>query len=605
MSSPPRSRARRYFTDAVRAFEQAPVEGVVVLFLATAFSYAVEIGDDAFSTWAQFLIVCMLLLAGAWTGTLRYTLGIWSAHARWAATAAGAAAAALYGFLVPDLELVSEVWRAALLAAVAVLWVVAMPALGKPRAEAVDRVRAVNGRFLLRAAGAVLYTAALFAGLALALAAIDNLFELKLEEEIYAHVWGWSFLVLAPSIVLGGLSDYARPPAAPTEVASVVHRMTAFLVPPLLALYYAILYAYAIRMAVTGEVPKNLLSPLVLAAGALGALTLYLFEPRPGDAAGSRYVRYAPPLFLPLAALGIWAIALRTDQYGWTENRLARLLVLVMFAALAVGASIQLARRQRLALHAAPLALATALLLAGVGPWSALAIARRSQQTRLAAVMAEAGVPAASPDVSARGGTRTIPTRVYDEFRDIAHYLAQHFGAGALPPVLARHVDEPGSSYDLPQRLGLQRAITPREHGPFRSAQLQAEARVDVGGVRVQRVVVSERPGSRRGAFPEMRPAGAPAPAATDAGIDATRLWIRNRDEVLWADLAGLIGMLAAAPAPGDIPPLTPEQARLDVTDSAGRRRGTLVVFSVNGRLDAEVLTVTSLESLLLLDRQR
>jgi hypothetical protein len=591
------NRARRYLTDAARAFEQAPVEGTVVVFLASAFSYAVELGNDAFAVWAQLLVASLLLLAGAWTGTLLYTLGAWTARARWAATALGAAAALAYGLAVPNLELQSEAWRAALLGATAVLWIAAMPALGGPRADAVDRVRSVNGRFLLRGIGAVLYTAALYAGLALALAAINNLFELKLDDKIYAHVWGWLFLVLAPSIVLGGLAEYAHPSAGPSAVAGVVHRMTAFLLPPLLVLYYVILYAYAVRMAITGEVPKNLLSPMVLVAGALGALTIYMFEPRPGDTAGSRYLRYVPPLFLPLAALGIWAITLRTAQYGWTENRLIRLLVVVVLAALAIGASVQLARRQRLSLHVALFALGGALLLAGIGPWSSLALARRSQQARLAAVMAEAGV-AADTAVIARGEPRTIPTRVYDEFRDVARYLAQNFGPDALPPLLAVHVRKDGAFVDLPERIGLRRAATPSER-PYRNAQLKAGEGVDVGGLRVYRLVLGEprRPG--RGA---VATAMTPAPGGATAAVEATRLRIRTGDEILWASLAGFIGPLATPPASDNPIELTPDQVRLEVTDSTGHRRGTLVVFSLNGRWDAGALTVTGLESLLVLE---
>jgi hypothetical protein len=605
MSSPLTLRARRYLGDAARAFAQAPVEGVVVVFLAAAFSYAIEEDGDALAAWIQLLVASLLLLAGAWTGTVLYTLGAWSARARWAATAAGAAVALAYGLFIPDLELASERWRGALLVAAAVLWVAAMPAFGGPRAGAVDRVRAVNGSFLLRVIGAVLYTGALYAGLALALGAIDNLFELDLDGAIYAHVWAWLFLVLAPAIIVGGLADYARPAAAPTAVGGVVHRMTAYLLPPLLALYYAILYAYTIRMAITGEVPKNLLSPMVMAAGALAALTLYLFEPRADDGAGARYLRYAPPLFLPLVALGVWAITLRTGQYGWTENRLARLLVIVVLAALAVGATVQLARRRRLALHVAPLALAAALLLASVGPWSALSLALRSQQARLAAIMRAAGVPPTGPSGGTRTAPRIIPTRVYDEFREITSYLAHNFGPDALPPTLAQHVEEPREVYDLPRQIGLQRATTPQERGPYRSAQLKAVDGVDIGGITVHRVAFGapRRPLRRPGPAvpidvvgPTMT--GPPTTGAT-AVMEATRLRIQSGNDTLYASMAGLIGAITNA---SDTVELMPEQGRLEVTDSSGRRRGTLVVFAVSGQLEAGALTITGLDSLLLLD---
>jgi hypothetical protein len=343
-------------------------------------------------------------------------------------------------------------------------------------------------------------------------------------------------------------------------------------------------------MAITGEVPKNLLSPMVLAAGVLGALTLYLFEPRPDEAQESRFLRFGPPLFVPLAALGAWAITMRVGQYGWTEFRLVRLIALIVLGALAIGASVQLARRRRLALHVAPLALVATLLLAAVGPWSVLRQARRSQQARLATVLETAGVsaPRTSTDPAA---PRMVPADVYDQLRSIARYLAENFGPEALPPLLAVHARDRDAIFDLPQRIGLARATRPGERGPVRTAQLAPDAGVDIGGFTVRRVVVAD---PRRGPS---------AAAATAAVVESTQLRIRNGDEVLWASLSGVTALLATAPESRWAIDLSADQARLDVTDSAGRRRGTLVLISLTGGTEAGQLTLHSLEALLLLDR--
>jgi hypothetical protein len=64
---------------------------------------------------------------------------------------------------------------------------------------------------MLRIIGALLYCGALYVGLALALGAVNALFELDLDGSIYAHVFGWVFLALAPWIVAGGIDDYVLP----------------------------------------------------------------------------------------------------------------------------------------------------------------------------------------------------------------------------------------------------------------------------------------------------------------------------------------------------------------------------------------------------------
>ena len=587
MSTTLKDRSRRYLMDAARAFEQAPVEVAVAVFLAVAFSYAVERRVDAvMGDWFQLAVACVLLIAGAWTGTLLHRMGAWSMRARWIATLVGAAAAVAYEWLVPSLELAAEAWRAALLVSASVLWVLAIPALAGPRDTAVDRVRGVNGRLLLRVIGALLYTGALFAGLALALAAIDNLFELDLEGFVYAHVFGWLFLVLAPWIVAGGLPDYVRPDTVRSDVANLVQRMTGFLVPPLLALYYLILYAYTVRIAVTGEIPKNLVSPMVLAAGGLAALALYLFEPRPDNGTGSRFLRFAPILFLPLAGLGIWTITLRVDQYGWTEFRLIRLLLLVVLGLFALGAAIQLLRRRRFALHIAPMTLAVAILVAAVGPWSVLGTAKRSQQTRLSAALLAANVSETETRVPL--ARRTIPGDVYDQLRNTARYLAQHFGADALPPVLAARITDRGDVFDLPDRIGLQRAHEPADGDRPLNGQLAGNAAITVGGVTVHRLVVGPSRGPQGG-------------SEIVAVVDSTTIRIQVAGETLTADISALLTALDTGPG-GRFVEFTAEQAQFDVTNASGQRRGTMIVLILNARIHNGALQFDRMEALLLLE---
>jgi hypothetical protein len=211
-------RARRYLADAARAFERAPVEVTVAVALAVAFSYTVEDHRDSFPAWVELAIPGVLIVAAAWTGTLLHSLSSdrqAMVTRRWVTTLAGAAVAALYAIIVLDLERASEGWRALLLVSAAVLWMVAIPVFAGPRDGAVDRVRVVTGRILLRAMGALLYCAALYAGLALALAAINTLFELNLDGTIYVHVFGWIFLVLAPWIVIGGHCPSTWPRSSP------------------------------------------------------------------------------------------------------------------------------------------------------------------------------------------------------------------------------------------------------------------------------------------------------------------------------------------------------------------------------------------------------
>ncbi len=591
------ARAGRYLGDALRGVRRAPVEVLATLCIAFTFSSALEINGDAFQAWTELTVACLLLIAVAWTGTLLHAMGVWSAIRRWTFTAVGAIAVALYAIAVVDFELAAEHWRAAMLVAAAVLWLFALPAFAGP--VSVDRMRRIDGRILLRMIGAFLYGAALFAGLALALRAIDVLFELRLDGEIYGHVFGWIFFVLVPWIVLGGLPDYIRPIEQTNEVAGVAHRIAVYLVPPLLAVYYLILFAYVVRIALTGEVPKNLVSPMVLAAGGLGALALLLFDPRSGGSGLARGLRLAPPLFLPLVPLGAWALIVRIDQYGWTEFRMLRLVVLGALAALAIAGTVQLVRRRSFSLHAIPLALAVVLLLGAIGPWSVLAMSRRSQQERLVSALARVDVPAQDSTYGPAPSdttTRIVPAADYEQIRSSAQYLAGHFGTETLPPVLRRYAtDESRRWTDYPASLGL-RPDAPTMDGRFAmGGSLPYSVPVELQGGTAYRITWIATPGS--GA---MRGPGSEGGSIEGVVMqDSARLSLQVAGRALYADLAPLLGALTiqsrAAPARSDLPI---QQAVVPLTDLAGVEQGQLLVWHLWAQSDSAGLQIGNLEGL-------
>lgn len=597
-----RARAARYLQDAARGVRQAPVEVAATLTVALSFSYALETSGDAMQAFTEIAVACALIIAIAWTGTLLHATGGLSAMQRWVATILGAIAVAAYALLVGSFEYEAERWRAFLLIAAAVAWLVAVPAFAGELASAVERMRRIDGRILLRIIGAQLYGVALFAGLALALRAIDVLFELGLHSELYGHVWGWISFVLVPWVVLGGLRDYVRPLDQESAVAGVAQRIAFFLVPPLLAVYYVILYAYVVRIFITQEIPKNLVSPLVLAAGGIAVLGLLLFDPRPAARGVGRWLRIAPALFLPLVPLGMWALMLRTDQYGLTEFRLIRIVALAVLALLAVAATTQLVRRRPFSLHAVPLAFAAAALLAATGPWSVLAFSKRSQQHRLGAALAALEIPAEDstwrstvPDST----RRIVPADTYDQVRGSAQYLASHHGPDALPPVLLRHArDDDHRWRDYALDLGLQPDARTAA-GPvveFGMLPLTEAVRVDAGTA--WRIEWSPPYDAAKGTEVPSQP----AQAVHIEAQDSFRIMLRAGGRTVHADLGALIAALPPESMRRSMPGgLTAERARIPVTDAAEALQGQLLVWHVMVQTDSIGTHIGRVEGLLIL----
>lgn len=568
-----KSAARAYLRDVLTAFNRAPTEVALAVLSAVLLSIAIE-GDHQFETWVQFAVAILIAFMFAWTGTVLHGMHAIDAKRRWAITLTGAWAAASYTLLVDSIRPESEAWRALMLSAAFVLLALAAPAWISHDDDASLRLRRINGRVLLRTIGIALYGLALFAGLALALAAIDNLFELKLKSEIYAHVFGWIMLVLVPWVIVGGLESYLQPLDEVSDVARVVQRLTAFLVPPLLALYYIILVVYAARILITGELPKNLVSPMVLAAGLLTALAAVLFDPSPDDArAGQRALRWAPALFLLLTPLGMWALAARIDQYGWTEFRLLRVLLLAVLAIIALLATLQLVRRRPFALRVIPLVLGVTLLLAAVGPWSVPAVARRDQQHRLAAALREARV-----DVrQARADTtrRVVPRPVYDRINNTGQYLRSHFGEAALAAV----VDSGAAQYEGGWNLAGYLRLTPATGAGTKAmlhGWLSPQARVAMTGGTLYRVQAPSE---------NVRVEG--RALVLNYGMEPLRVALDPTLQQMQPDRRPDAATLPAAALPA--------------MDARGQVRGELVIFNAIVQQTRDSLAVMRLEGVLFL----
>ncbi|HEX6307671.1 MAG TPA: DUF4153 domain-containing protein [Longimicrobiales bacterium] len=544
----------------MHAFEHAPVEVTLSVLLAIAFSWTISTRVDPFPEWFEVAVILLLSGAAAFVATMLHALGALGVRGRWIVTASGAVAAALYGRFALDLELEAQAWRAAALVAAAALIVLGAPALAA-RSGRTERFRRVTGRLVLRMIGVLLYAAALFAGLALALGAVNTLFELDLDARIYLHTFGWVFMVLVTWVVMGGVPDYVRPAEQPGAVGSAVHRMSAFLVTPLLAIYYLILYAYAVRIAITGELPKNLVSPLVIAAGLIAAIALVLFDRADDERRSFRSLRAAAPLFVPLSVLGAAAIVLRLNQYGWTEFRGLRLVLLAVLGLLALGAVVMVLQRRPLPLHVLPLALAAALVLSVVGPWSVIALARRSQQARLSAALAEAGLDWNSTAVQ----DSIIEAAPFRQMHETSRYLLTHFGRDALPPLLARHAD--ARFVDVVHQAGL------RADRPYPSEPRGGFAQLDNGAV---------LKGAEGGSLHYVRLDHA---AMVDTlGSELLTLPIRIGGSLFIADLASMARAIGSQQGERRI---GPEWARVELRDTTGARRGELFVFEIGIRSDS------------------
>jgi hypothetical protein len=589
---------RAYARDAAGAFALAPVEVLLGLFVAVSFSVALR-QTDGMDEWSRIAASAALALLLVFGLSLLRARGVIGDGARWAGTALVLAAAAAYGAWVVDTERETEAFRfAALLGAAAMaLSLVSVVGVRDHERRRRDFWR-FNAMLLARIASVVAYGGALFAALAGAVAAVSSLFELKTPDHLYQDLFGAVFFALVPWVVAGGVPELVAEaePGGEGRAPRAIRLLGRFLYAPVLVVYLAILVAYAVKVVATGEMPKNLLSPIILLAGIGGFLGSLLLEPLrrdPEHAGVARLVRVFPAVLLALLPLATWAVWVRRDQYGWTESRYLRFALLLALGVLAAVGVYRLARRREPVLLLVPVVLGATLLLSAFGPWGASAVSRRSQEARLRQGLARAGLlrdgrftgtlqppdtQAARPVADTR---RTIPSELHAQVTGAISYLYASHGPESLRGVFGPVLDRYSGGWEVAKALPVRPGCEGDEE--LQSVHASLPVQLPVAGLaggtlyRVQRAAHSE-PTEPRGGPVQLQLAG-------------TGLRVHAAGPERWTaqvDLRALVARLTSTGpdgcGPGDrfaSAEILPAEAVHPLTDPTGAERGQLVLTEV------------------------
>jgi hypothetical protein len=233
---------------------------------------------------------------------------------------------------------------------------------------------------------AVLFSAVLFLGLAIALVALDKLFGLDVPEQSYAQLWMILALVVNTWIFLSGIPlDFAE-----LEQSSVYPRglkvFTQYILTPLVAVYLVILTMYLVKIVITGSWPNGWIGYLVSSVAVTGILGFLLVDPlrhHPEEGWIRTYARWLFVGLIPAAIMFLLALYKRIDPYGLTELRFLG----VLLGAWLLGIAVLYTLRRDFGIQIIPVSLAVLLLITLFGPISATSFSLRSQTGRLAALL--------------------------------------------------------------------------------------------------------------------------------------------------------------------------------------------------------------------------
>ncbi|MBK7964014.1 MAG: DUF4153 domain-containing protein [Bacteroidetes bacterium] len=136
-----------------------------------------------------------------------------------------------------------------------------------------------NKSLFIRFITAFLYSVVLFGGLSLAIFAVDQLFDVRIDEENYLRLWILIAIVFNTWFFLSDLPIDLDELNNSNEYPNGLRLFTQFVLLPLVTIYLSILYVYMFKIMITANWPKGWVAYLVVGFSTAGILALLLVWP--------------------------------------------------------------------------------------------------------------------------------------------------------------------------------------------------------------------------------------------------------------------------------------------------------------------------------------
>jgi len=271
-----------------------------------------------------------------------------------------------------------------------------------------------NKILLLRVLTAGFYAAVLFAGLSIALVAVDQLFNVKIDSNVYLDMLTLIGIGFTTFFFMAGVpADFKALNAAAPVYPKGLKVFTQYVLIPLMAVYLGILLVYEITIIASWELPNGNVSMLILSYAVVGLLAVLLIYPIKENAENRWFGKFSKLIFImmiPLLVLLVLAIWARIRNYGITEPRYI-LIVLAIWLAIVTVYFLVSAKQN---IRVIPISLSIIAVLATFGPQSASSVSRYSQLLRFNLFYA------------AKDDKEML------EKRHIIHYLVNYHGISSL-----------------------------------------------------------------------------------------------------------------------------------------------------------------------------
>ncbi|MFA9186659.1 DUF4153 domain-containing protein [Flavobacterium sp. FBOR7N2.3] len=240
-----------------------------------------------------------------------------------------------------------------------------------------------NKQLFIRILTAVLYSIVLYSGLALALLAVHNLFNIELYDKIYFHLFLFIAGTFNSIFFLSGISETNNPSETlELKYPEGLKKFTQYVLIPLISIYLVILIGYELKIVLSFSLPVGWVSNLILVFAVFGILSLLLIHPIAHQAENvwiRTFNKWFYYLLVPLLVLLYWAILYRIQLYGITHERYYVLALSIWLTLLVLYFII----KKEPKIMFIPISMSLIALCTIIGPQSANSVSKNSQLNRL------------------------------------------------------------------------------------------------------------------------------------------------------------------------------------------------------------------------------
>lgn len=314
----------------------------------------------------------------------------WPPLRKWLLTGAGLALLLLYYFLLdPKAYGFEQIGLPRYLALLAAAHLLAAFAPYLNRLPVADFWEYNKNLFATAVVGAA-YTLILWGSLSFAILAVKELFNLQIDNRIYPRLFAVLAGIFNTAFFLHHFPSVFRFQADESTYTAVYKNLCKFILIPVVALYFLILYAYSAKILVTWTLPQGWVSSLVIGFAAAGIFTYLLnfLLPKFDDSAMSKaYRRWFWWVLLPLLALLFVAIGRRIADYGVTEPRF----VVAHTGVWLLVCAVYFMFSKKDNIKFIPISMAGFVLVAVLGPFSMFKVAERNQIAILSRLLEKNG----------------------------------------------------------------------------------------------------------------------------------------------------------------------------------------------------------------------